>query len=297
MNDGKDELLSYIENIKKDFSNFNVDMIYNLPHQTNEIWHDDLETAIALGSNHLTIYPLVLLEKTIFYSDYVKNGIYASPDQGREIELFNWSLNRLSMSNFTDHYSVRDLAKPGYAAHYIRMNAECNNIVALGAGAHGYLAHTTYRNLRTTNQYISYLLEKDLLPLEAQRFCTLEEEMQRYMVMGLRLNNFDTSSFAQKFDRTVAEVFGEKIEILVKSGYLRQNGSKLTHTREGLIWGNNIRTYFEDDKGSSVGYTDTVSIGETGKDHYSKITRIKASGDVEANIDQIQTIPDAKAAV
>ena len=290
MNDGKDDLLRYVEGIKRDFKNFNLDMIYNLPKQTDAIWQDDLATAIAMGSKHLTIYPLVLLEKTIFYTDYVKNGVHAPPDQDREIELFNWSLQKMSGSEFTTYYSVRDWAKPGHESRYIRMNAECNQIVALGAGAHGYLAGQTYRNVRATNKYIASLLQDDALPLEAQRFCTAEEEMQRYMVMGLRLNAFDTAPFEQKFGKPLAEVFGDKVETIVQSGYMTREDSKLHHTHEGLIWGNNLRTYFEGSKGTSVGYTDTTSIGETGKDHYSKITRIKAAGDVEANVDEIRPI-------
>lgn len=67
------------------------------------------------------------------------------------------------------------------------------------------------------------------------------------------------------------------------SGYITINGDTIEFTREGNIWANNVRTYFEKEKGLSVGYTDTVSIGSSGKDHYGSISRIKAAADVEAH--------------
>lgn len=68
-----------------------IDMIYNLPNQTNEIWEDDLETAISCGSKHLTIYPLVLLEKARLYSQYVKINKCPISDQEKEIRLLEKS--------------------------------------------------------------------------------------------------------------------------------------------------------------------------------------------------------------
>lgn len=67
------------------------------------------------------------------------------------------------------------------------------------------------------------------------------------------------------------------------SGYITINADVIEFTKEGNIWANNVRTYFEEEKTLSVGYTDTIGIGSSGKDHYSSISRIKASADVEAH--------------
>ena len=290
MHHSREELFGFVDVIKKSFSNFNLDFIYNLPLQSQHVWEDDLATALTMGTKHLSILPLVLLENTIFYTDYVVRGKYDAPDQDHEIKLFNETVETLRSTPFTDHYSMRDWAQPGYECRYITNNAKCCQILALGAGAHGYLAGQTYRNVRSTQRYISTILGGNL-PLEAQKFLTSYEEMQRFMVMGLRLNHFDTTAFAQMFGQQIDDVFGDKLQIIEESGYLTRDGSVLNHTDEGLIWGNNLRTYFEESKSKSVGYADTVGVGSTGKDHYSSITRIKASGDVEANI--LDIIPQA----
>ena len=184
MNDGEEELERYIGNIKASFPNFNLDMIYNLPNQTDDIWKRDLRLAMDSGSRHLTVYPLVLLESTIFYSDYVKNKKYDAPAEDREIDLFKYSHEQLMTGEYSNDYSIRDYAKPGYECRYIRLNAEANQILALGAGAHGYLAGQTYHNEKKTQEYIRTLLQGEVLPIAGQRFTTEYEEMQRFMVIS-----------------------------------------------------------------------------------------------------------------
>ena len=97
--------------------------------------------------------------------------------------------------------------------------------------------------------------------MEGQSICTEYELMQRYMVMGLRLLKRDMRIFEQKFDTNWKEIFTEKAEVMQNSGYITINDDIIEFAKEGNIWANNVRTYFEEEKSSSVGYTDTVGIG------------------------------------
>lgn len=284
MRNGKEELLAGIEKLKENFDNFNLDFIYNLPNQTDEIWAEDVRLALNSGASHLTMYPLVLLENTIFYTDYVKNKKYDSPDESREIMMYRHASTEVQNSVYNNRYSVRDWAKPGYDCRYIRMNAESNNILAFGAGAHGYLAGFTYRTIRSTAKYMDHIEQEKTIPFEGMRVASDQELMQRYAVMGLRMRNLDLAPFENRFGKPFLEVFKTQVADMIDSGYLELNGDRLNFTETGDIWANNVRTYFEGTVGKSVGYSDTTSIGEDGKTHYSKITRIKASGDVEANV-------------
>lgn len=284
MRNGKAELLEGIANLRDNFDNFNLDFIYNLPGQTDEIWEEDVRLALSSGAQHLTFYPLVLLENTIFYADYVKNEKYAMPDEAREIAMYLFALEQLKHSVYSNRYSVRDWAQPGQDCRYIRMNAESNHILAFGAGAHGYLAGVTYRTIRSTIKYMEHIEQQDSLPLDAMRVATRSELMQRYAVMGLRMRDLDLDPFAERFGESFLDVFSTEVEQLIASGYLVLNRDRLHFTDKGDIWANNVRTHFEGGAAAKVGYTDTVSIGQDGKTHYSKVTRVKASGDVEANV-------------
>jgi oxygen-independent coproporphyrinogen-3 oxidase len=281
MRNGKEELLASIATVAAAFDNFNLDMIYNLPGQTDEIWSDDLETAIGAGSTHLTCYPLVLLEKTVFYREFVRRKAYEAPAEDREIRYFRETVDRLRDSPFTDQYSVRDWARPGRACRYIQLNAEANHVVAFGAGAHGFVGGITYRSIAAPRQYVE-AIDSGWLPMAAMRVATEAELMQRYMVMGLRLRSFDPAPFERRFGRSVFDVYAPQIEALVEGGYIEVGDGRIVYTATGDVWANNVRTFFEGSKNRAVGYTDTLAAGETGKDHYSAISRVKASADIEA---------------
>lgn len=281
MQNGREELLARIATIRSSFDSFNLDLIYNLPGQTEEIWQDDLDTAIGAGSNHLTPYPLVLLENTTLYRDYIRKQAYPAPAQEMEIRMFEHTTERLRASRFSNQYSVRDWSEPGHSCRYIELNARANHVLAFGAGAHGYVGGITYRAIGAPRRYVE-AVESGRLPLDAMRVATEEEVMQRYLVMGLRLKAFDTRPFAERFGRTIDEVYGSKIGELVDNGYITFDGTHIAFTDAGDIWANNVRTFFEGTKNSAVGYTNTHGAGETGKDHYSSISRVKAAADVEA---------------
>jgi oxygen-independent coproporphyrinogen-3 oxidase len=281
MRHNEEQILSFIEKISQNFENFNLDFIYNLPKQTKEIYHHDLDIALNSKATHLTIYPLVLLERTRFYSEYVKLKKHEIPTEENELEFFYLTLERMKQSDFKS-YTIRDWSKPCKPCRYIYLNAKCHQVLAFGAGSHGYVAHTTYRNERNLEKY-GEMTSQGLLPIDRQTLATREQLMQRFMVMGLRLFDLDMAVFDKKFNCHWQEIFGDKVQDMIDSGYLELKDNKLTHTYKGHVWANNIRTYFESEKGSSVGYTDSVGIDETGKSHYSKISRIKASADVEAH--------------
>lgn len=281
MNHDESQVLTFINNIRNHFDNFNLDFIYNLPEQTKEIWAHDLEVALSAQSSHLTIYPLVLLEKTRFYTDYVKKNSKAIPSQEKELVYHAQLLERFQSSPFKP-YTIRDWSLPNKECRYILWNARNSHVLALGAGSHGYISRATYRNERNLVKY-GEMIEDGILPLERHKLCSEDELMQRFMVMGLRLFSLDMGSFSQHFEADWKKVFSKKIEDMIYSGYLTQDNSVLNYTPKGHIWANNVRTYFEGEKTLSVGYADSLGIGKSGKSHYESITRIKAAADVEAH--------------
>jgi oxygen-independent coproporphyrinogen-3 oxidase len=282
MREGKTALAGHIATIASHFSNFNLDMIFNLPNQSNEIWADDLATVIATPATHLTVYPLVLLEHTIFYSDFVRNAKYPAPDEERELQLFDYTVDVLEDTPFrAGSYTIRDWAHPAHRCAYIYENARCADVLALGPGAHGFLGDFTYRNVKSVPGYCQAAYERKELPLDGQTFCTAEDVMRRFMVMGLRLRNLDLRDFNDRFGESAESRFGDEIARMVDAGLLMLADGILSYTKLGHVWANNVRSVFERQSATAVGYSDTPSIGKSGKDHYSALSRVKAT-DAEA---------------
>ena len=62
---------NYIEARKAGFKNINIDLMYNLPHQTFEDWKETLNKIIGLNPEHISAYSLILEEGTQLYDMYM----------------------------------------------------------------------------------------------------------------------------------------------------------------------------------------------------------------------------------
>ncbi|HWO73997.1 MAG TPA: radical SAM family heme chaperone HemW, partial [Dehalococcoidia bacterium] len=76
------------------FDNINLDLIYGLAGQTLEGWQANLERALSLGPEHLSLYALTLEEGTPLTRD-IARGRVAGPDLDLQADMFEWSVARM----------------------------------------------------------------------------------------------------------------------------------------------------------------------------------------------------------
>ena len=101
----KKDLINKLDLLKQyKINNINLDMIYAIPSQTLSEFEDDLNTAISLNPNHLSIYSLILEEHTIFYYLYNK-GKLKLVDEDTEAQMYKLLCNKLKNTNFI-HYET-----------------------------------------------------------------------------------------------------------------------------------------------------------------------------------------------
>src|SRR4029078_1016963 len=77
------------------FDNVNIDLIYGLPEQALAAWQRNLEQALALEPEHLSLYALTIEEGTPFARD-VARGRVAAPDPDMQAEHYEWTEERLA---------------------------------------------------------------------------------------------------------------------------------------------------------------------------------------------------------
>lgn len=264
----KEEVIELLSDIKSNFDNFNMDLIYNLPTQTMDIWMEDLNTAINIVKpTHLTLNPYILLRNTKMNAE-VRKGTYSMPDMDQEIDMFNQALSLLENSSLKHHYSIRDWATEGKECQYIILNSYSNDVLGLGAGSYGYLDGISYKNYENIEKYIATAIGEQLIPMDKYYLCNLTEKMQRYMVMGMRLQDLDMSPFLERFGLDWNSVFGNLLENLEYSGFIQVTNNKIKTLNKGKVWGNNIRSEFaEKNKFTYVGYG-LQGVGKSGRGNY-----------------------------
>ena len=139
------------------FANVNLDLIYGLQGQTLAGWRANLEAALVLGPEHLSLYALTLEEGTPLTRD-VARGRAAGPDPDLQADMFEWSRDRLARAGYR-HYEVSNWALPGRECRHNLVYWRNGDWLGLGAGAHSHLFGERFAAAASPSRYIALLEE------------------------------------------------------------------------------------------------------------------------------------------
>jgi oxygen-independent coproporphyrinogen-3 oxidase len=116
------------------FDNFNLDLMYALPQQTQAMAERDIERAIALEPAHISHYQLTLEPTTVFA---------ARPPAGIPDHDSSWDMQERCRALLADagyaQYEVSAYARPGRQCAHNLNYWRFGDYLGIGAGAHGKL--------------------------------------------------------------------------------------------------------------------------------------------------------------
>lgn len=155
------------------FDNFNLDLMFGLPDQSEIEMINDVQTAIGLAPTHISFYQLTLEPNTYFHK---------FPPKLPEDDLI-FGAQKHCQQILADHgyqqYEVSAYAKPGRQCRHNRNYWQFGDYLGIGAGAHGKISralpHDIIRTvkprspehyLRQADRSHSEAIGVDQLPLE-----------------------------------------------------------------------------------------------------------------------------------
>ena len=129
-----DQVLHAVTELKAaSFENFNLDLMYGLPQQTQAEANDDLAQAIALGPTHLSHYQLTMEPGTVFF-----RRPPSVPDEDAMWEIQQSCQAQLATSGY-EQYEVSAYSRAGRWCRHNVNYWQFGDYLGLGAGAHGKL--------------------------------------------------------------------------------------------------------------------------------------------------------------
>lgn len=181
---------------KVGFENFNLDLMFGLPHQTEKAARNDIETAIALEPTHLSYYQLTIEPNTLFHQQ--------PPTLPDDDPIIDWQIDsqhRLAKAGF-EQYEVSAYAKDKKQCQHNVNYWRFGDYLGIGAGAHGKISDAAQQSItRRSKQkqpqaYIdSAGTEKSVLTNE---IITTKDIGFEFMLNALRLTEgFPTPLFYQ----------------------------------------------------------------------------------------------------
>ena len=217
------------------FSRFSFDLIYARPDQTAMEWSEELNQALALGSDHLSLYQLTIEQETPFF-DLQRRGKLTIPDSEHAAQLYELT------QELTEHaglpaYEVSNHARPGHESRHNLTYWRGGDWVGVGPGAHGRLSVAPGRLATSTIRYPEHWLDSVQEKghgMEDQERLSTEDIADEFLLMGLRLREgIDIERFSRLGGRPLQ---ASRIQHLIEHGLIEQMADdKIRATLSGWL--------------------------------------------------------------
>ncbi len=224
------------------FDNVNLDLMFGLPKQRLSDWEESLHRAIALQTNHLSLYALTLEAGTRFERLYA-GGKLDLPGEDAEVEMYERAIELLTEQGF-EHYEVSNFARKGYQSRHNRVYWENREYLGFGAGAVSYLAGRRWKRERLPTQYVRKVKAGADLAVESESL-DAAGTLGETMMLGLRLREgISLSVLQERFGIEPLSYFAEIIADLIQRGWMIHHHDTLKLTHTGLLLANEAVSAF-----------------------------------------------------
>ena len=231
-----DEALNALATARRHFVRHSFDLIYARPGQTPEAWAQELERALELAGEHLSLYQLTIERGTRFFTDHAR-GTFVLPDEEASAAMFEQTQARLIEAGMPA-YEISNHARPGAACRHNLIYWRYQDYVGIGPGAHGRFAVGNAKQAtRRASGPEAWLESVERTGHGTAETASVEgrDMVEEALMMGLRLaDGIDRATFASVTGVDPVEAIdAARLEPLARAGFLEIDATHLRATAEG----------------------------------------------------------------
>ncbi len=204
------------------FPRLSFDLIYARPGQDAEQWKSELEEAINLAADHLSLYQLTIEEGTPFH-DLHRRGRIVVPDSDLAADLYELT-DEITNAHGMPSYEISNYAAPGQGSKHNLIYWRYHDYVGIGPGAHGRLTLGGRKFATACERNPEIWWQKVMVDghgmRENEKLSAIEAS-DEFLLMGLRLREgIDPARFAAIGGYQISP---EKIRQLAGDGLLEKS--------------------------------------------------------------------------
>ena len=221
----------------------NIDLMYALPAQTLEDCTQDIQSALAFGTEHLSLFNLMLEPNTVF-AKYPPNDL---PDDDTAA-LMQDSLIDLTAAAGFQQYEVSAYARPGARTKHNLNYWEFGDYIGIGPGAHGKISmHNQIirtAKLRNPDTWMQKVLEGQGQHIAETRSLQPADLPFEFMLNALRLKDGVPTHYYAERTGTDLSLMTAQIDAAVVKGLLDADPRYLKATELGWRYLNDLQALF-----------------------------------------------------
>jgi oxygen-independent coproporphyrinogen-3 oxidase len=214
----------------KYFDNISVDLIYGIPGLTNEMWKQNIETALNFGVPHVSSYALTVEPKTALHK-LIQTGEIAAPKDELAQEHFEILVKILTDKGFI-HYELSNFGKPDYFSQNNSSYWLGKMYLGIGPSAHSFDGKTRSWNIANNMLYLKSI-SADTLPSEVE-ILSEQDRYNEYVMTGLRtIWGVSLERIEEEFGTEYLNYLLKQADKFINDGLLSINQGVLMATSKG----------------------------------------------------------------
>ncbi len=218
----------------RNFERVSLDLIYARPGQSDAQWREELQQALAFGTDHLSLYQLTIEPETPFALLH-KNGQIRIPDDDLAAGLYE-TTQELTEAAGLPAYEISNHARPGSESRHNLIYWRYGDYAGVGPGAHGRLMLGGKRiatsAIRLPERWRETVMKGENAFAD---FTAIDDSdaAREHLLMNLRLaEGIDLAAYRARWNTSPPP---ETIAPLIEQGLLRQDGDVLMATPQGRL--------------------------------------------------------------
>lgn len=235
---------AYEEAREAGFRRINLDLIYGLANQDTGLWAANLEEALRLRPEHLSLYALSVEPGTVLFKQ-VRAGRAPGPDPDVQAEMYEYSASAMAAAGY-HRYEISNWAQPGEACRHNLVYWRNEPYLGVGCGAHSYLEGRRFSVVAPPRQYVAALRAAQpgdpwLMPqLENIEHIESAARLAETLMLGLRLDEgVRLDALAREHPELMPD-YDPTFRRFETLGLLQREGETLRLTERGILLSNEV---------------------------------------------------------
>ncbi|MBK8465420.1 MAG: radical SAM family heme chaperone HemW [Chloracidobacterium sp.] len=221
------------------FENISFDLIAGLPGQPLEDWENNLNEALSMSPEHLSLYILEIHQSTPL-AEQLRSGRQPQPDDQLAAEMYELMLDKLAGAGY-EQYEISNFSRTGFESKHNTKYWTLDPVFGFGVSAHSLDGKQRYANERDTAKYVE-MIENNCSAEVMRETIDLASE---FVFLGLRMESgIELPSFAARFGFDLINKFEAEIERLIDAELVETTESSLRLTRKGKLFSNEVFSVF-----------------------------------------------------
>ena len=258
---GVDQILASFVLLREcGFDNVSLDLILGLPYQTERQWMANLERAVALEPDHLSVYMLELHPKLPLYRA-VQSGACRIPEEDAVADWYLLTLDYLEGRGYVQ-YEISNFALPGCECRHNLKYWLREPVLAFGVAGHSHDGTTRYANVASLETYLNRV-EAGRSAVEWRECLGADREFEEMLFLGLRLRRgLDWEAVRHSSPSGRRASCEAILQDMAAAGLVERCDTRIRLTRRGMLLSNEVFQHFVCQKATEESETDPGNQGQ-----------------------------------